>query len=298
MIKVSELLKTIPHISFYGRKELEITKVVSAKDGDFSENTVTWISDKNIHLLKNISAGTVICSDNVNENEFTDNCNYIISGNPRRTFTEVVNLFFKRIEKHEISSSAIIHESVKVGQNVNVGHFVIIENDVIIGDNVSIDHNTIIKSDCHLHNNVKIGCNCTLGGVGFGYEKDKDNNYELISHLGHVELYENVEIGNNTCIDKAVLGSTILRENVKVDNLVHIAHGVEIGRNSVVIANSMVAGSVKTGSDVWIAPSASIINNIKIDSDSVIGLGAVVIKNVERNQIIVGNPGKPLSKKD
>lgn len=105
-------------------------------------------------------------------------------------------------------------------------------------------HNTVILKDTIIEDNVVIGANNTIGGVGFGYEKDREGNFELIPHIGNVHIKRNVEIGNNTCIDRAVLGSTILEENVKVDNLVHIAHGVFVGRNSVVIANAMVAGSV------------------------------------------------------
>lgn len=109
-------------------------------------------------------------------------------------------------------------------------------------------------------------------------------------------INDNVEIGNNTCVDKAVLGSTVLRENVKIDNLVHIAHGCDIGKNSLVIANSMIAGSVIIGENAWVAPSASILNKIKIGKNVVLGMGAVVIRNVEDNAVIIGNPGKTLNK--
>jgi UDP-3-O-[3-hydroxymyristoyl] glucosamine N-acyltransferase len=143
---------------------------------------------------------------------------------------------------------------------------------------------------------VKVGCNCTIGGTGFGYEKDENGEFQLIPHLGNVVLEDYVEIGNNTCIDRAVLGSTILEENVKVDNLVHIAHGVKVMRNSVVIANAMVAGSVVIGENSWISPSVSILNQKKVGNNALVGLGAVVIKDVEDNDIIVGNPGKSIKK--
>ena len=116
-------------------------------------------------------------------------------------------------------------------------------------------------------------------------------------HIGNVHLKENVEVGNNVCIDRAVMGSTLLSENVKVDNLVHIAHGVKIGKNSLIIANSMIAGSVEIGENVWVSPSSSIRQKLIIENDALIGMGAVVVKNVEPSSVVAGNPAKPFPKK-
>jgi UDP-3-O-[3-hydroxymyristoyl] glucosamine N-acyltransferase len=110
-------------------------------------------------------------------------------------------------------------------------------------------------------------------------------------------MEEYVEIGNNTCVDRAVMGSTFLRKNVKVDNLVHIAHGCDIGENSLVIANAMVAGSVQMGKNCWIAPSSSILNKVKIAHDATIGMGAVILKDVQKGEVVVGNPGKVIKVK-
>jgi UDP-3-O-[3-hydroxymyristoyl] glucosamine N-acyltransferase len=133
--------------------------------------------------------------------------------------------------------------------------------------------------------------------VGFGYEKDEDGHYQVIPHIGGVLIEENVEIGNNTCIDRAVLGNTILKKNCKIDNLVHIAHGVIVGENSLVIAHAMVGGSTVIGDNVWVAPNAALINKITIGDNATIGLGAVVVKNVGENDTVIGNPAKPMIKK-
>ena len=108
-------------------------------------------------------------------------------------------------------------------------------------------------------------------------------------------IEDRVEIHDNTCICRAVMGSTIIRENAKIDNLVHIAHGVEIGKNSLVIANAMIAGSAKIGENCWIAPSASILNQLEIGDDSIVGMGAVVLKSAPKNSKLVGNPSRNLS---
>ena len=212
--------------------------------------------------------------------------------NPRLTFQEILSSFFVEKVIPAISPSAVIDPSVPIGRNVNIGHHVVIEKGCSIGDDVQIGHNTILLRETKVNSHVKIGCNCTIGGVGFGYELNESKSYVLLPHLGNVVLKEHVEIGNNTCIDRAVLGSTILEENVKVDNLVHIAHGVIIGENSLIIANSMIAGSTKIGKNVWVAPSVSILNKKTISDNSYIGMGAVVIKNVAENETIIGNPGK------
>jgi UDP-3-O-[3-hydroxymyristoyl] glucosamine N-acyltransferase len=154
----------------------------------------------------------------------------------------------------------------------------------------------VIKKNTVIEANSSVGCNCTIGGVGFGYEKNSDGDFELIPHIGNVVLKNNVEVGNNTTIDRAVLGSAILHENVKVDNLVHIAHGVQIGRNSMIIANFMIAGSVIIGENSWIAPSSSILYKVVIEENVTVGLGAVVLKNVPKGDVIVGNPGRKLNK--
>jgi len=145
-------------------------------------------------------------------------------------------------------------------KNRDYGLNVVVDNDCLIGENVRIGHNTVILPSTIVGDNVSIGCNCTIGNTGFGYEKDNDGVYKKIAHLGNVIIEDNVDIGNNTCIDRAVLGSTIIGENTKIDNLVHIAHGVKIGRNCLIIANSMIAGSVVIADNCHISPSVSILN--------------------------------------
>ena len=132
--------------------------------------------------------------------------------------------------------------------------------------------------------------------MGFGYELNEQGVYERIKHTGNVVIGDYVEIGSNTCIDKAVLGSTYIEDHCKIDNLVHIAHGVRIGRNSVIIANSMIAGSTVIGENVWVAPSASVLNKLKIADNAFVGMGAVIIRDVEQGDVVAGNPGKVLKK--
>ena len=298
MILLKEILLKINFVEFEGNIDTQIHEVIQLNPNNTNRHAIFWCNNKNIFQLNNCKYGTVICSHSAKkEFKINEDCNYIFVENPRLVFSKIIKDFFLQDEKAPyISQSAVIHPSAKIGLNVSIGHFTVIEENCIIEDNCKIGYNNTIHQKTHLHKNVKIGSNNTIGGIGFGYEKNEQGNYEILPHIGNVVIYENVEIGNNTCIDKAVLGSTKIHKNVKIDNLVHIAHGVEIGENSLIIANSMIGGSTKIGKNVWVAPSASLINKIEVNDNALIGLGAVVVKSVEESHIVAGNPAKFIKK--
>ena len=291
MIEVEEILNKINHISFSGDNQLKIDKVIPINKLNSINNAISWCGDKNEEVLNTIETNSLIIVS-ANNTQINKLKNYLVVENPRRTFQEVLTTFFTKPRQASISSSSSIDKSVKIGDDVFIGHNVVIEENCIIGNNTTILHNTTILSDTVIGNHVNIGCNNTIGGIGFGYEKNANGEFELIPHIGNVVIKDNVDVGNNTCIDRAVLGSTVLENNVKVDNLVHIAHGVKVGRNTVVIANAMVAGSVNIGENSWIAPSASILNKRDVGDNALVGMGAVVTKNVEDQAIVAGNPAK------
>ena len=295
-IKIIDILNTINHTNYKGDKSGEISEIIQLNPENTKQDILCWCSDKNKELLPLVKSGTIIISNKIEENYLNSYCNYIIVENPRRTFQEVLSKFFIEKIQAKISETANIDKSVKLGENIFIGENVVIEKNCEIGDNTTIQHNTTIFKDTVIGKDVVIGANNTIGGIGFGYEKDENGDFQLIPHIGNVVLKDNVEIGNNTTIDRAVLGSTILEENVKIDNLVHIAHGVKIGRNSVIIANSMIAGSVKIGENTWVAPSASVLNQKTIGKNSLVGMGAVVLKDVGDNEVVAGSPAKFLKK--
>jgi UDP-3-O-[3-hydroxymyristoyl] glucosamine N-acyltransferase len=301
MIQLKEIFQLLNSSleSFIDGREIKNAQAIT--DASFGLNSIGWCSDKNIDLLNEISEGNVIVSA-----ESFRNCKNLNKGiclipveNPRHGFLKVLQTFF--VEKPilgEVNSSAEIDSSARMNRSkVTIAANVVIEKGCTIGNNVVIGANTVIKSDTIIEDGCKIGSNCTIGGIGFGYELNEENTYELMPHIGNVHLKENVEIGNNVCIDRAVMGSTLLSENVKVDNLVHIAHGVQIGKNSLIIANSMIAGSVVIGDNVWVSPSASIRQKLIVENDALVGMGAVVVKNVTESSVVAGNPAKLFPKK-
>lgn len=295
MIHLSKIVENTNTIKVIGNTDKEILKVIQLDVNNSDDHYLMWVSPKKIELIKEIKKGVIICSE-APDDYYNSNCTYLIFENPRLAFQKILSDFFVPKKKEGISKTAVIADSVQIGNNVFVGDYVVIEENCVIGNNAFIDHHTTIKEGTIIGKNVVIGSNNTIGGVGFGYEKDENEQYIFIPHIGNVIIEDNVEIGNNTCVDRAVLGSTILRENVKVDNLVHIAHGVVVGKNSLVIANAMVAGSVIIGENTWVAPSSSILNQKKIGDNVTIGLAAVVVKDVEDSQTVIGSPAEEISK--
>ena len=274
-----------------------ITEPIQLDENNERTDVVMWASVKNYEVLKQVKHGAIICQKIENE-DIQPNCQYLIAENPRSAFRLLLQTYFMPVEKREIARTAIIDPSVKLGKNLSIGENVVIEAGSRVGDDVTIGHNTVIKSRTIIGNRVQIGASNVIGGVGFGYEKDETGDYVVIPHVGNVVIEDGVEIGNCTCVDRGVLGSTLLRENCKIDNLVHIAHGVVVGRNALVIALALVAGSVEVGDNAWIAPSSSILQKVKIGKNATIGMGAVVLKNVGDSEVWVGNPAKKLFPKE
>lgn len=196
----------------------------------------------------------------------------------------------------EIDKDIYIGEFAYVGDNCKIGKNVHISPHVFIGDNVTIEDNTKINAGVKIYNNSQIGKSCiihsgsVIGADGFGFTPQTDNHYIKIAQIGNVIIEDNVEIGANTTIDRATLGSTVIKKGVKLDNLIQIGHNVRIGENTVIAAQAGVAGSSKVGKNcmiggqVGISGHLSIGNNVKIAAQSGIG------SNIPDNETIMGSP--------
>jgi UDP-3-O-[3-hydroxymyristoyl] glucosamine N-acyltransferase len=294
-VALQEIIKKIPPVAVYGNRKVQIRKVVPFSVENQDANTLSWLGIKDAELAYRYAHGVLIAPTSINPEQLPSTATFLLYEKPRKAFRDILYLFFATQEQPTgIAPSAFIASDVKIGLNVSIGHNTVIENNVIIGDNVRIGHGNIILCNTVIGNHVIIGNNNTIGGIGFGYEKNEDGQYELIPHLGNVVIQDHVEIGNNNCIDRAVLGSTLIKQNVKIDNLVHISHGVEIGENSLIIAHAIICGSVKIGANVWVAPNSAIRNKVTVGDNSTIGLGAIVIKDVPENNTVIGNPARPI----
>lgn len=208
-----------------------------------------------------------------------------------------------------IHPMAYVSPEAMVGNEVYIGPFVVISSrakigdgvkiyaNSTIGDAVEIGSNTVVFAGVRIYADCKIGKNCTLhsgvivGGDGFGFAPNSENNYQKVPQIGNVILEDHVEIGANTTIDRATLGSTVIRKGAKLDNLIQVAHNVEIGENTVIAAQTGIAGSTKIGKNCMIGGQVGIVGHISIADGTKIAAQSGVGSDIkEPNTIIQGSP--------
>jgi len=230
-------------------------------------------------------------------------------------FAKLLDLYNKmKLDKTGISSLASIAKSAKLGKDVYIGDFAYIGENVeigdeskiypqtYVGDNVTIGSKTTLHPGVRVYHECVIGNDCTMhsgvviGSDGFGFAPQSDNNYQKIAQIGNVIIEDDVEVGSNTTIDRATLGSTFIRKGAKLDNLIMIAHNVEIGENTVVIAQTGISGSTKIGKNCIIAGQVGITGHLKIGDNVKIAAQSGVSTNVKDDAIIFGSPAFDASK--
>ncbi len=167
-------------------------------------------------------------------------------------------------EQNFVAAFAYVGENVKTGKHVKIFPNAVLGENVIIGNNVTIHAGVIIYSDCVLGNNITIYAGSIIGSDGFGFAPKEDGSYQKIPQLGNVIIEDDVEIGSNTTIDRATIGSTIIKKGVKIDNLIQIAHNVEIGENTVIAAQVGISGSTKIGKGVMMGGQSGTIGHVII----------------------------------
>ncbi len=217
-----------------------------------------------------------------------------------------------KLNKTGIEQPSFIHPSAQVGENVYIGAFAYIgpnvkigdnckiypqtyiADDVIIGDNVTFYAGVKVYFDCKIGNNVIIHSGTIIGGDGFGFAPAADGTYSKISQIGNVILEDNVEIGANTTIDRATMGSTIIRKGVKLDNLIQVAHNVEIMANTVVAAQTGISGSTKIGENCIIGGQVGIVGHINIVKGTQIQAQSGVSRSItDEGKKWMGSPAMP-----
>jgi UDP-3-O-[3-hydroxymyristoyl] glucosamine N-acyltransferase len=149
-------------------------------------------------------------------------------------------------------------------------------------------HESWIRSNTVFEGRHKIGFGCVIGGNGFGYEREEDGKLTNIPHRGHVIMGKDVRIHNNVCIDRGVLSPTIIGEGTVIDNLIHIAHNVQIGKNCLIVAGTVIGGSCVIGANCFIGINASIKNKVRIGNNVTIGMSAVITKDVPDGVTVIG----------
>jgi len=296
-IKASSIINYLENINskykFIGNTEFEISEYCSINN--LKNRSITWI--KNLQKIDKITFDSttellVVSNEIIDKEILNKNISFIFCENPKEVFFRILQEFFKHEEYGEFISPDSVVETKHIGKNVYIGHNCCIEKNVIIRDNVIIKNNVSIQEKVIIGKNTMIHSGVVIGSDGYGYFDNSEGQNVKVPHFGGVVIGENVEIGANTCIDRGTLDDTIIGDNVKIDNLCHIAHNVIIKENCNVIALSMLAGSVTLEKNAYIAPGALVKNQLTIGENSLVGLGAVVIKDVEANKVVAGVPAK------
>ncbi len=266
----------------------------------------------NLKLAEASDAGAILVSSNV------DGVNkpIIQVSNPLVAFIKLLNHFFPEHKPSTgIHPTAVIAENVTLGNKISIGPYVIIESGSIIGDNccikghVYIGHDVTIGSDSTIHphvtiydksqigTRVSIHASTVVGSDGFGYTLE-DGEHLKVPHVGHVVIGNDVEIGANTVIDRATLGTTVIGEGTKIDNLVQIAHSVKLGKHNILCAFTGIAGSTVSGNHVIFAANVGVSDHVRIDDGVILGARAGVPpkKHLKQGNIYLGSPARPREK--
>lgn len=299
-------ISTIINGTIKGNKNAEVNDI--SKIEDEKPGTITFIAhSKYLKYLETTEASIVIINNElVPRSEVKPTL--ICVDNAYESFMQLLNIVQRRITDTGISRSAHIEATATIGENVYVGHNSIVSANVQIGENVKIlplvyidknvqiGNNTIIMPGTVILENCIIGSNCTIhsgvviGTDGFGYMQQEDGSHNKVPQLGNVIIEDNVEIGANSTIDRATMGSTIVQRGTKIDNLVIIAHNVNIGENCILTGKTAIAGSSILGKRCIMGGRSGISDHVTVGDDVIIGGCATVFSDVKNNSVLLGTP--------
>ena len=261
-------------------------------------SSLIWIkpANNNSGSLETTAARVIICDHTLTGRaELLAEKILIRVENPKLAFIRIATALFSEEREYGIHPTATVDKNAIIGEKVYIGPNSII-GEASIGDNTVIAGNAFIGNKVRIGSNVFINAGVVIGSEGFGYSRNNEGVLEKFPHFGGVIIEDDVEIGANTCIDRGTLGNTLIKQGAKIDNLVHIAHNVVVGRNSLVIANAMIGGSTIIGDESWVAPSVNLMNGIKIGNKVTIGMSALVTKNIPDGETWAGVPACSLEK--
>lgn len=290
-----------------GNPNAEVFKLSKIEEG--TEGSLTFLANpKYINYIYSTKA-TITIVNNSFEPENEISTTLIKVEDAYKSFSKLLEYYNQvKLMKSGIEQPSVISEGVTYGENLYLGSFCYIGKNVTIGKNVKIypnsfvGDNTTIGDDCILFAGVRIysesviGSRCVIhsgtiiGSDGFGFAPQEDGTYNKVPQIGNVILEDDVEVGSCTTIDRATLGSTIVRKGVKLDNQIQIAHNVEIGENTVIASQTGIAGSTKIGKNCMIGGQVGIVGHITIGDNVRIQAQSGVGKSVKDGETLQGSP--------
>lgn len=316
-MKVKDIFNFLKAKKIIGDENLDIS-TLSPID-DIIENSIVCIdNNKYIEPAFKSSANAIIMrEDAVNGVKDFENKTIIIYQNPKEAFIKLLYFMFedKKYNLGSIKETAIIEENSNIDEEVFIGDYVhigkncivkkgvVIESGAFLGDNVRVGENSIIHSNVSIHDRcivkdrVIIGSSTVIGNDGFGFFEVNGKQMK-IPQRGNVIIENDVEIGANVCIDRATLGSTIIREGVKIDNLVQIAHNCDIGEHSIIVSQVGIAGSSKIGHHCVLAGQVGLSDHVVLGDKVILGgqSGVMSRVKVESNSVMLGSPAQDINR--
>ncbi len=288
--------------------DANVTVNTFAKIEEGKPGSITFLSNpKYEHFIYDTDASIVLVNRNFVP-EKPIKATLIKVDNAYETLAKLMTLYEQsKTQNKGIASTAIIAKSAKIGKDVYIGAYVVIDDDVVIGDNTQIYPHTYVGKnasvgegsliysgvniyhDCQIGNHVTLHSGVVIGADGFGFAPTPEG-YNKIPQIGNVIIEDNVEIGANTCVDRATMGSTIVHKGVKLDNLIQIAHNDEIGANTVMAAQAGVAGSAKVGEWCVIAGQVGITGHLTVGNHVILGPQSGIISSIKDNSRLIGSP--------
>ncbi|MES2651158.1 MAG: UDP-3-O-(3-hydroxymyristoyl)glucosamine N-acyltransferase [Bacteroidota bacterium] len=308
--QISEFLDGI----IVGDSSVKVGELAKIENG--SEGSLCFLSNpKYENYLYTTKASVVIVANDFSPSQ-PITCTLIKVKDPYSAFSVLLEKYNVALNQDKnqvgITQPCFIHPTAKIGKNVFIGAFCSIDENVEIGDNcriytqIYIGSNTKIGNDTTIYagvkiynrsvigSNVTIHSNAVIGSDGFGFAPQPDGTYNKIAQIGNVVIEDDVEIGANTTIDRATMGSTFIRKGAKLDNLIQIAHNVDVGAHAVVAAQSGISGSTKLGDNSVIGGQVGIAGHLVLAKGTQIGAQAGINFNTEENKQWHGSPAQPL----
>lgn len=290
-----------------GNPEEEVFKLSKIEEGE--QGSLTFLSNPKYtpYIYKTKASVAIVNSTLVLEQEISTTL--IRVENAYESFSKLL-AFYNEVKNNKtgietpntIAKTATIGDNPYIGsfsyigENVKIGDNVKIYPQVYIGDNVTIGDNTVIFAGVKVYSETVIGAHCKvhsgtiIGADGFGFAPNEKGEFTAIPQIGNVIIEDNVDIGSNSTIDRATLGSTIIRTGVKLDNQIQVAHNVEIGKNTVIAAQTGIAGSTKIGENCMIGGQVGIVGHLVIGNNVKIQAQSGITKNIKDGEAVQGTP--------
>ncbi len=306
-IKLSEIAKLVDG-KLIGDSDVIINSIARIDEAGKGALTFLYL-DSFEKYFASTGASAIFVKPDFNKSR--SDISYILVKEPEKAFAYILKKFFSpKFKLDGIDKTAFVDSTSLLGKNVTLGKNVVIGPNCQIGDNVRIFHNTVllenievgnetilfqnvsVREDCKIGERVIIHPGTVIGADGFGYQKDAEGVYNKVPQIGNVIIEDDVEIGANSTIDRAALGSTIIGKGSKIDNLVQIAHNVSLGKNTIMSAQSGISGSVKVGNNSIIAGQVGISGHLEIGDNVILIAQSGVSKSITKPGIYFGSPAK------